>query len=406
MSQRSGEQVNGPYGASGIGPLSGVRVLDLTINVLGPVATQSLGDMGASVIKIEAPGGDPMRNNGPGRHPQMSVFFLNLNRNKKSVLLDLKQPADRDKLFALLEETDVFVHSMRSNAAERLGLNYEALSKKYPRLIFASAPGYNPTGPHRDRPAYDDVIQGESGIAGMAQMSTGVPAYFPTVMADKLCGVYLASAISMALYSRERTGVGQQVLVPMYETMLSFNLLEHMWTGALGEEGHLGYTRALSVHRKPFPTLDGHICLLAISDDQWRRLFGVFERPDLAADARFSTLLARAENIELLYTIVGEHISTRSTAAWRHLLDEVDIPNGPMNRLNDLPLDPYLKETNFFEHYQHPSEGPLVRTAIPLHFSQTPGSIRTPPPRLGEHTEEVLRSIQVQQTSSSKKENI
>jgi len=215
MSQRSGEQVSAPYGAPGVGPLSGVRVLDLTINVLGPVATQSLGDMGASIIKIEAPGGDPMRNNGPGRHPQMSVFFLNLNRNKKSVVLDLKQPTDRDKLFALLEETDVFVHSMRSNAAERLGLNYEALSKKYPRLIFASAPGYNPAGPHRDRPAYDDVIQGESGIAGMAQMSTGVPAYFPTVMADKLCGVYLASAISMALYSRERTGVGQQVLVPM-----------------------------------------------------------------------------------------------------------------------------------------------------------------------------------------------
>ena len=381
------------FGEAGSGPLAGVRVLDLTINVLGPVATQQLGDMGASVIKVEPPEGDPMRDNGPGRNPHMSALFLNLNRNKRSIRLDLKQPAQREALFKLAGDADVLVHSMRSNAAMRLGLDYPTLHARFPRLIYASAPGYSPDGPYRDRPAYDDVIQGESGVAGLVQASTGVPAYFPTVLADKLCGVYLASAIGMALYSRDRTGHGQEVQIPMFETMVSFNLMEHLWTSTFGAEGRPGYARALSKHRRPYATLDGYICLMAVNDAQWKRLLAALERPELAADERFSTLMARTANIDALYEIVAHQITLRSTAHWHARLDEADIPNAPMNTLADLPNHPYLNDTGFFERYEHHSEGTLVRTAVPQRFSETPPAVRYGAPGLGEHNADVLRTL-------------
>jgi crotonobetainyl-CoA:carnitine CoA-transferase CaiB-like acyl-CoA transferase len=379
-------------GAAPTGPLSGLRVIDLTINVLGPVATQSLGDLGAEVLKIEAPQGDPMRETGTGRHPRMSAFYLNMNRNKKSVVLDLKRPEARDALLELVRGADVFVHSMRARAAERLGLGYAALAALNPRLVYATAPGYSPDGPQRDRPAYDDVIQGESGLAGMMEHVLGMPRYLPTVAADKLCGVFLASTIGMALFARERIGQGQEVHVPMLETMLSFNLVEHLWDGAFGDDGKLGYARALSPHRRPYATRDGHICVLAVSDEQWRRLFAAFGQPALAQDPRFATMEARTANIDALYETVAAQIALRTTAHWRERFDAADLPNGAMNRLQDLREDPYLKETGYFEHYRHPSEGPLVTTAVPQRFSRTPASIRLAPPRLGEHTDEVLRA--------------
>lgn len=378
---------------SGGGPLAGVRVVDLTINVLGPVATQQLGDMGAEVIKIEAPEGDPMRDTGPGRHPRMSAFYLNMNRNKKSVVLDLKRPAACDALWRLVERADVLVHSMRPQAAARLGITYAAASARNPRLVFASAPGYRPDGPNRDRPAFDDVIQGESGLAGMVFAATGRPGYLPTVAADKLCGVFLASAIGMALFARERIGRGQEVHVPMLETMLSFNLIEHLWTGAFGEAGGLGYARALSPHRRPYATQDGFLCLLAVNDAQWRRLFEALGRPELATDPRFVGLPERTRHIDALYEIVATEIGRRTTADWRARLDAADIPNGAMNRLNDLPDDPYLRETGFFAAYEHPSEGRVVATAIPQQFSATPPAMRSGAPRLGEHTQEVLAGL-------------
>ena len=381
------------FGEPGSGPLAGVRVIDLTINVLGPVATQQLGDLGASIIKVEPPEGDPMRDNGPGRSPHMSVLFLNLNRNKRSMRLDLKDPAQREALLMLAAEADVIVHSMRPNAAMRLGLDYATLHARLPKLIYASAPGYRQDGPYRDRPAYDDVIQGESGVAGLVQASSGVPAYFPTVLADKLCGVDLASAIGMALYSRDRAGLGQEVQIPMFETMVSFNLMEHLWTSAFGAEGRPGYARALSKHRRPYATLDGYICLMAVNDAQWKRLFSALERPELATDERFATLMARTANIDALYEIVAHQITLRSTAHWQARLDEADIPNAPMNTLADLPANPYLNDTGFFERYEHHSEGTLVRTAVPQVFSDTPPAVRFGAPRLGEHNDEVLRAL-------------
>ena len=375
------------------GPLAGIRIVDLTINVLGPVATQVLGDMGADVIKIEPPGGDPMRGVGPARNPGMSAFFLNMNRNKRSVEMDLKEPHQAQALRQLVAGADVFVHSMRTKAIDRLGFGYADLARENPRLIYASAPGYKPDGPHRDRPSYDDVIQGESGLADMMRLANGNPAFFPTVLADKYIGTSLASAIGMALFARERTGRGQQVQVPMLETMLAFNLIEHLWSGAFGDGGALGYHRALSPHRRPHATRDGFICVMAQSDQQWRRFFAVCGIPELAEDSRFCTLKARTENIGALYALLSENIATRTTSEWRAILDEQEIPNGPVLRLEEMPADPYLVETGFFQPYQHPTEGPLVGLAIPHVFSHTPPSVRLPPPRLGEHNAEVLRTV-------------
>lgn len=373
------------------GPLAGVRVIDLTINVLGPVATQILGDMGADVIKIEPPQGDPMRDTGVSRRPGMSALFLNMNRNKRSVVLDLKKPKEMDALLRLVSEADVLVHSMRPGAAQRLGLEYSQLEKRFPRLIFAFAPGYDPNGPFRDKPAYDDVIQGESGIADMVERTTGTPRYLPLVTVDKTSGVFLASAISMALYSRERTGRGQQVQVPMLESMLAFNLIEHLSAGAYGEANGLGYGRALSAGRRPYKTKDGFMCVLAINDDQWRRLLSALGRPDVFDQPKFSTMSQRTQNINDLYDILSVEIAEHDSAELDSILTKADIPHGPMNRLSDLFSNTYLNETSFFQEYDHPTEGRLITTKIPQQFSSTPPSMRYPPPQLGQHTRSVLQ---------------
>jgi crotonobetainyl-CoA:carnitine CoA-transferase CaiB-like acyl-CoA transferase len=285
---------------------------------------------------------------------------------------------------------------MRPAAAKRLGVAYAEIAARNPRIIYGSGPGYRQDGPNRDYPAYDDVIQGESGIAAlMAQVNGNGPRFYPTVIIDKLCGYVLASSISMALYQRERSGQGQEVQVPMFETILSFNYLEHLWGGAFDPPlaPGVGYVRLLTPHRKPYPTEDGHICVLAVNDDQWRRIFPALGRPELVDDPRFSTTEGRVRNYDELYGIVGTQLKKKSTAEWHHILDEADIPNGPMHSLQELLHDPYLTQTGFFEHYEHPSEGPVVTPMVPVNFSRTPGGLHRPPPRLGEHTAEVLQEV-------------
>lgn len=379
---------------SSTGPLAGVRVIDITVNVLGPVATQILGDMGADVIKIETPAGDPNRQTGPRRNEGMSAMHLNVNRNKRSITLDLRSDFGREALLRLVSTADVFVHSMRPAAAKRLGVDYASLSALNPRLVYGFGPGYRQDGPNRDFPAYDDVIQGESGIALlMAQVNGNGPRFYPTVIIDKLCGYVLASSISMALFHREKTGLGQEVQVPMFETILSFNYLEHLWGGAFDPPlaPGVGYVRLLTQHRKPYPTRDGHICVLAVNDEQWRRILPALGRADLADDPRFATTDQRVLNYDELYAIVGEQLKSKTTAEWHKILDEADIPNGPTRSLQELLNDGYLNETGFFHRYEHPSEGPVVTTSVPVHFSRSPAGLHRPPPRLGEHTQEVLR---------------
>jgi len=376
------------------GPLAGVRVVDITINVLGPVSTQILGDMGADVIKVETPQGDPMREIGPMNHPGMGFMFMSINRNKRSVTLDLKTPAGLEALMRLIETADVFVHSVRPGTAAKLGVSYEAVSARNPRIIYAFAPGYRPGSSRREYPAFDDVIQGESGIVAMVDRANGEPRYVPMAIADKFCGHILASSIGMALFSRERTGEGQEVHVPMLDTMLSFNLMEHLWTDFVDPKvGEPGYARMFSPQRRPFATKDGHVCLLAVTNDQWKRMFAAMERPELMDDPRFRTLQLRAENITALYTIVADEFRRRTSAEWFERLTAAGIPNGPVNKLSGLAEYPYLKETGFFRRYDHPIAGPAVMAAIPVEYTKSPGSVRMPPPMLGEHTGSVLGEL-------------
>ncbi len=375
------------------GPLEGVRVIDLTGTVLGPMGTQILGDAGADVIKIEAPGGDAVRHVGPRVSDGMGAYFLNLNRNKRSVVLDLKRPPARAALLRLIAGADVFVHNMRPAAAARLGLDYARLGPAHPRLIHASASGFRRDSKLADAPAYDDIIQGMSGLASLNGRAAGTegPRYVPTVMADKITGHVLASSIGMALYRRERTGRGQALHVPMLETMLSFLLPEHLWGHSVNQpEQGIGYSRMLTPHRRPFATLDGHLCLIAVTDDQYARLLPLLGRADLVTDPRFATVTARAENVEVVYGTIAAAMTARSTAEWLSLLATADLPHGPVNSLEDLLRDEYLRGGGFFHEFEHPSEGRMTTLGIPVAYDGSPATLRRGPPRLGEHTAEVL----------------
>jgi crotonobetainyl-CoA:carnitine CoA-transferase CaiB-like acyl-CoA transferase len=372
------------------GPLSGIRVIDLTTQVLGPLASQTLGDMGADVVKVEMSGGDPIRRQGgPAKHPEMSALFLTLNRNKRSIQLDLKLPQSRAVLSRLVAGADVFMHNMRPKAAEKLGITYAEICRSNPNIVYASASGFGATGRFRDKPAFDDVIQGASGVAALNAGADGAPRYLPMLMVDKLVGVYFASAIAMALVAKERTGRGQEVHVPMFESMVAFNMVEHLWGGVFGTpEAGLGYRRLFA--RRPFATCDGHVCIMASTDRQWRQLFTVLDVADLMSDPRFVTRADRTANIDALYAIVAAKIRERPTAEWLDLLAEADVPSGPIKDLEALWKDDYLKEINFYREFEHPTEGTLYLTDIPFRFSATPPGIRRGPPRLGEHSGEIL----------------
>lgn len=377
------------------GALHGLRVVDATNFVLGPLATQMLGDMGADVIKIEPPEGDPTRGIGQSRSPQMGSFFLNLNRNKRSVVLDLKRSAAQEALHSLLEDADVFVHNMRSTAARKLGLDYDSLATRYPRLVHATAQGFGNNGRYFDRPAYDDVIQGLSGIPGLNVRMGGQAGYAPMLLADKLCGVYLYSAITTALLHRERSGFAQEVRLPMFEVMTSFNLLEHLADAVFvpppGQPGaRPGYARAFSAVHRPLATKDGFLCVIANTDAQWKRLFALFGRPQLAADPRFATIGDRMTNVHSLYEIVGAELLHRSAREWLERFAEADIPAGPANDLDDVLMDEHLAQSHFFRVFDHESEGPLLMPDIPISYSASPGTLRLGAPRLGEHTQEIL----------------
>jgi crotonobetainyl-CoA:carnitine CoA-transferase CaiB-like acyl-CoA transferase len=376
------------------GPLAGIRVIDLTTVVLGPFATQTLGDMGADVIKIESPDGDNCRWIGPSRTHGMGSYFAMLNRNKRSVVLDLKRPAAKDALLRLVDGADVFIHNMRLGAAERLGFGYTALSQRNQRLVYACASGFRKGSSKQEHPAFDDMIQGMSGIATLNAGPDGAPRYVPTVMVDKLTGQMLASMIGMALFHRERTGQGQEVHVPMLETMLSFLLVEHMWGAMLNQpELGLGYPRMLTPHRRPYATQDSYISVIAVSDTHWGSLFKAMGRASLIDDPRFATIAARSDNVDALYGTLTEGMRQRTTAEWLDTLSALDIPCAPVNTLTDLLHDDYLRETEFFQQMQHPLDGDVTVTAIPARFSASPPSVRALWPALGQHTEEVLREI-------------
>jgi crotonobetainyl-CoA:carnitine CoA-transferase CaiB-like acyl-CoA transferase len=371
-----------------------VRVLELTSVVLGPWACQILGDLGAEVIKVEPPGGDSNRQLGPSRHAQMGALFLTCNRNKRSVVLDLKQPAGREAVLRLAVRTDVLVHNYRPAAIARLGLDYAAVRAVNPRIVFCGTYGYSRRGPYRDRAAYDDSIQAASGVAMLQAMAGGEPAYLPTIVADKTTGLAVVAGVLAALFHRERTGAGQEIEVPMYETMVSYVMAEHLY-GRVFEpaEGPAGYTRLLSRQRRPYKTKDGYVAVLPYLNEHWKAFCAAAGRPDLADDSRFATLPLRLAHIDEVYAETGRVLAERTTDEWLEILGRTSVPVMIVNSLDDLITDEHLAATGFWRQVEHPTEGSLRMPGVPISFSETPGDIRRLPPRLGEHSVEVLREL-------------
>jgi crotonobetainyl-CoA:carnitine CoA-transferase CaiB-like acyl-CoA transferase len=377
------------------GPLAGIRVIDLTAIVMGPYATQILGDMGADVIKIECPAGDIFREVPPFRHRGMGAAFLNVNRNKRSLALNLELDEDKQILLKLMAAADVFIYTLRPRSLGKLGLDYDSLRQRNPRLIHCGAYGFSEEGPYRGRPAYDDVIQAMSGTAALeGRNDPDGPKFVNTIMADKIAGLSAAYAIAAALYERERSGLGQAIEVPMFETLVSFNMIEHL----AGETfcpalGGMGYDRVLSPHRRPYRTRDGYIGLMPYSTAQWQRFFEIVGKPQYAADLRFTEHAARSENIDELYRSLSEILIERSTAEWIQLLEAADIPMAPVLSPEDLLEDEHLQAVGFFQRDVHPSEGEVRTVSSPVRFSRTPGSIERLAPRLNEHRDEILEEI-------------
>lgn len=374
-------------------PLSGLRVLDLSTVIFGPYAAQWLGDFGAEVIKVEAPGGDSTRRLGPSIENNMAAGFLGSNRNKLSIGLDLKTVQGREALGRLVATADVFLHNMRPQKIKALGFDSETLRDKYPRLVYASLHGYGEGGPYAGRPAYDDVIQGQSGVADLFRLRGGPPAYAPTVMADKTSAVVAAMAIMGALVQRQTTGQGCHVEIPMFETMASFNMVEHMYGAHFTPPAsEPGYTRMLAAWRRPYPTSDGFVCMLPYTDAQWRAFFTAAGEPQLASDPRFTDLSARTTHIIDLYAEAARIAAKQTTQYWLAFGLEHQIPMAPVNSLKDLPRDPHLLAVGLFAALQDDHMGQVNFAGVPVKFDGERPPVQMPP-RLGEHTHTILSSL-------------
>ena len=372
------------------GPLDGVRVLDLTTILLGPFATQIMGDMGADVIKVEAPGGDAMRKVGPPPADDMGAVFLATNRNKRSIVLDLKQPAAREALLRLAVGADVFVHNMRPQAIARLGLAYADVASARSDIVYCGSYGFRAAGPYGNKAAFDDMIQAASGLAAL-QNRGGAPRYVTSAVADKITGMAVVNAVVMALFHRERTGQGQSIEVPMFETLVNFNMVEHLY-GRCYEppRARTGYPRTLSPDRRPYATRDGYIGVLPYTDRQWRAFFEIAGEPELATDPRYRTLDTRLANIDALYADVSRLLAERSSSDWLDALDAANIPAMPVNDPDALPEDPHLADGDFWDLCDDPQLGRLRFPGCATRFSATPGRLRRLPPRLGEHSVAIL----------------
>lgn len=378
-----------------MGPLGNLRVVDLTTILMGPYATQILGDFGADVIKVEAPEGDISRQSRPARSPEMGSAFLNTNRSKRAITLDLKTGAGLKVLSGLVADADVFITNVRPKALERLGLSYEHFSRENPRLIFASLVGYSQFGPYAARPAYDDLIQGAAGVAYSFLRATGTPAYIPSAMADRVAGLATVNAVLAAALERERSGKGQKVEVPMFETMVEMVMGDHMggltFVPELDEGGNV---RHLSPNRHPYATRDGFICVLIYNDAQWKRFFSATGRPDLPdADPRFASFSARLAHIDEIYAELANTLKARPTAEWLDMFEQADIPAMPMHSFKSLLEDEHLEATGFFRKVRHPTEGPVRQMKVPATFSRTPAAVSRHAPLPNQHGDEVMREI-------------
>jgi crotonobetainyl-CoA:carnitine CoA-transferase CaiB-like acyl-CoA transferase len=381
------------------GPLAGIRIVDLTAVLLGPTATQIMGDMGADVIKIEPPGGDATRGAGASRHPGMGSLFMHINRNKRSLVLDLKQPAGLEALVKLLKTADVLFHNMRPQAMARLGLAYADVAKLNPSIVYCGAFGYGQGGRYAARPAYDDLIQSAVSLPHLFERSTGHMHYTPVNLIDRMVAMKAVYCVTSALFHRERTGEGQEIELSMFETMAEMILGEHL-AGATFDPptGPPGYGRSLSPNRKPYRTSDGHIAAMMYTDRQWQRFCELAGRPELATDPRFVDNGARGRNMDQLGEIAAGVFIQRTTAEWVEVLQEIDIPVMAVNTLESLIDDPHLADVGFFQWVDHPTEGRIRSMRGGATWSATPTDVRLQAPRCGENSLELLRELGYSET--------
>jgi len=375
----------------GRGPLAGVRVLDLTSVVAGPYTTQILADLGADVVKVEAPGGDTIRHIPPGPDVDRGAMFMNLNRGKRSLLLDLKRPDARDAVLRLAATADIFIHAMRGAAIARLGLTYEALRAANPRILYVNLWGFGRDGPYADYPAYDDIVQAASGlVAVQARLSGGEPTYLATIVADKVAGLTAAYAVAAALYAREKTGHGQEIEIPMFETLVSFTMTEHL-NGALFDPplGPTEYARVVSEFRRPYRTADGHIGVMIYSNRHWTSFFAALDDPAWSRDPMFASIRSRTNDIGAVLGRLASTIEERTSAHWIALFRRLEIPCMAIASPADLLDDPHLAATGFWER-RDTAEGSLRFPGIPTRFSGTPGAIGDAGPPLGADGRAVL----------------
>ena len=372
--------------------LKGIRILDLTTTYLGPYATQFLGDMGADVIKIEPPGGEVGRSPGPGRASDMGAGFLNTNRNKRSLVLDLQSAAGHSVLMRIAATADAFVHNMRPQAAARLRLSYDELRRANPRIVYCYAPGFDQAGPMAAQPAYDDIIQALSGLSDINRGESGAPRFLPTIIADKVVGIHLAFAVAAGLVHQQKTGDGCAIEVPMFESMVAFLLVEHL----AGETfrpplGSMGYERLLAANRRPHRTRDGYVAIMPYTTQQWTRFLECIGRSDLMSEPWVNDPVQRSANVDRLYGIITDAAATRTTAEWLAALGDADIPCGPVNTLSDLKSHVQVEAVDLFQSVEHPSEGALKSIRSPFRVTGCAGTSDRPAPRIGEGGVQILQ---------------
>jgi crotonobetainyl-CoA:carnitine CoA-transferase CaiB-like acyl-CoA transferase len=380
------------------GPLHGVRILDLTTVVMGPYGTQILADFGADVIKVEPPEGDVMRYAWPFRNRGMGTIYMGVNRNKRSVVLDLKSRGGREACLAIAKKADVLVYNIRPQAMGRLRLSYDEVRSVNEKIIYVGCFGYSQRGPYAAKAAYDDMIQGAAGLPWLLKkQGAAEPRYAPMIVADRSVGQQVASAVSAALYYREKTGRGQRVDVPMFEHLLQIVLGDHLGGYAFEpQHGEPGYARILAPDRRPYPTSDGYVCALIYNDKQWKAFLDIIGRPELLSQPEFATQEARSQNYQRAYTMVADELKKRSTAEWVEAFERGDIPVQRMNSIDDILADPHLGAIGYFSLREHPSEGRIRTLAVPSEWSESPPQYRRHAPRLGEHTREVLREAGIE----------
>jgi len=373
------------------GPLEGVKILELTAVVLGPWACQILADMGAEVIKVEPPYGDSNRSLGASRNPGMAALYLTCNRNKRSLMLDLKKPGAREAIMKIAKDVDVVIHNNRPQAMTKLGLEYQDFKEVNDKIIYCGTYGYGKQGPYGEKGALDDSIQAISGIAWLTNMVLGEPRYLPTVVCDKTTALNVVYAVTAALYSREKTGEGQELEVPMFESMVYYNMAEHLWGQAFEPAiGTAGYERLMSYHRKPYKTKDGYIAILPYLDAHWKKFCTMADREDLLEDERFKSLADRVANIDDTYEETAKTMVNRTTQEWLDMFGQTSVPTNAVNTLDGVLDDPHLQEVGFWQELDHPTEGKLRMTKFPVNFSGTPAENKRHQPRLGEHSTEIL----------------